>query len=308
MSCVRTHDDRQMDGLFAVAQPSRRNRVMRALAIQCHIAGIGCLLAQGGCATCGAFVTKVFKCFVLRRFACAVLCLTLPLASPAQSAPFIQATSSAAERAGNTQADETIAFDIPPQSLLTALRSYSEVTGQAVLVDNTLTAGRNSAGVHGSFDKIEALQQLLAGTGLIASYSSDQAFTLKQAKPDESAGKTMREQPESLAFGGIEAVIEHYAGRIQAPIEQALCQLRDGRPGTYRLALQIWIASSGDVERTKLLSTTDNRRRDDDIRRTLDSLSLEPPPPGMPQPITLLLLPTRPTGAAMCADAAPLVH
>lgn len=216
--------------------------------------------------------------------------------------------SPAVEGTGGIQADETIAFDIPPQSLLTALRSYSEVTGQAVLVDNTLTVGRHSAGVHGTFDKIEALQQLLAGTGLIASYSSDQAFTLKLAKPSELAGKTTRERSESVGLGGFEAMIEHYAGRIQAPIEQALCQLKDGQPGTYRLALQIWVASTGNVEQTKLLSTTHNRRRDDDIRHALDRLSLDPPPPGMPQPITLLLLPTHTTGATGCADASQSLH
>lgn len=162
--------------------------------------------------------------------------------------------------------------------------------------------------MRGSYDKTEALQKLLAGTGLIASYSSDQAFTLKLAEPGETVGRTVHEKPQGLGVGGIEVVIERYAGKIQKPIELALCQSDQTRPGTYRLALQLWIAASGRVERTKLLSPIDNPQRTDDVRRALDELMLDPPPPGMPQPITLLLLPGHRTEASVCADASRSLH
>lgn len=209
---------------------------------------------------------------------------------------------------GYSRTDDTIAFDIPPQPLLAALRTYGEITGQAVLVDNTLAAGRNSPGVRGNYDKTEALRQLLAGTGLVASYSSDQAFTLKLAEPSSYTGKMVREQPESAGLGGIEAVIERYAGKIQKPIEDALCQSDDTRPGTYRLALQLWIAASGRVEQTKLLDAMQSPRRADEVRRVLNRLTLDPPPSGMPQPITLLLLPNRPGEASACSDASLFLH
>lgn len=237
-----------------------------------------------------------------------ILCLTLPLASPAEtdSTPS-QAPSPTAGRAGPLRFDDNIAFDIPSQSLLTALQAYSEVTGQAVLVDNALAEGRHSPGVHGNFGKTDALQKLLAGTGLVASYSSDQAFTLKLAEPGATAGRTVRERPESVGVEGSEAVIEHYAGKIQRPIEAALCQLDDTRPGTYRLAMQIWIASSGRVERTRLL-TPISGQRDYEVRRALSKLVLDPPPYGMPQPITLLLLPGHASDVSACAAALPYVH
>jgi hypothetical protein len=202
---------------------------------------------------------------------------------------------------GHSRIDDTIAFDIPPQPLLAALRSYSEITGQAVLVDDTLAAGKSSPGVHGHYDKTEALRQLLAGTGLVASYSSDQAFTLKRAEPGKAAGKAESERPESLGVGGIETVIEHYAGKIQKPIEAALCQFDETRPGTYRLALQLWIGASGQVEQTKLLGSAGNPQRDGQVRRALNELVLDPPPPGMPQPITLLLLPRHKAEVSACA-------
>ncbi|GLQ91469.1 STN domain-containing protein [Dyella acidisoli] len=234
--------------------------------------------------------------------------MTLPLASPAETASTPSQTASpTVGRTGLLRIDDSIAFDIPAQSLLTALQTYSELTGQAVLVDNALAEGRRSPGVHGNFDKTEALQKLLAGTGLVASYSSDQAFTLKLAESDASAGKTVRERPESVGVEESEAVIEHYAGQIQKPIEAALCQLDDTRPGTYRLAVQIWIASSGHVEKAKLL-TPISGQRDYEVRHALNKLVLEPPPPGMPQPITMLLLPGHAGDVSVCATALPYVH
>jgi hypothetical protein len=235
--------------------------------------------------------------------------LTLPWPSSAEPvfAPY-QATSPTDAQAGSSSTDDTTAFDMPPQPLLAALRTYSEITGQAVLVDNTLAAGRSSPGVHGNYDKTEALRQLLAGTGLVASYSSDQAFTLKLAEPGKAADKAEPERPESLGVGGIETVIEHYAGKIQKPIEAALCQFDETRPGTYRLALQLWIGASGRVERTKLLSPMGNPRRDGQVRHALDELVLDPPPPGMPQPITLLLLPRQKAEVSTCAAASLYLH
>ncbi|RDS81717.1 TonB-dependent outer membrane receptor [Dyella monticola] len=219
-----------------------------------------------------------------------------------------QATAPADEGPGHPRIEDMIAFDIPPQSLLTALRSYSEITGQAVLVDNGLAAGRRSAGAHGHYSKTEALQQLLAGTGLVASYSSDQAFTLKLAEPGQTVVGTEQERTQVLGTGDIEAVIERYAGKIQNPIEAALCQSDETRPGTYRLALQVWITASGRVERTALLGVMNNPSLAARVQRTLDALRLDPPPPGLPQPLTLLLLPGRATEMSACSAASPFVH
>lgn len=230
------------------------------------------------------------------------------MASPAETAATpiqAQATPPTAGWAGPLRIDDGIAFDIPPQPLLEALRTYSEVTGQAVLVDDTLAQGRRSPGVHGDYDKTEALRKLLAGTGLVAVFSSDQAFTLKLAEPDTAVDRTAREKPESLGVEENQAVIEHYAGNIQKPIEAALCQSDETRPGTYRLALQIWIAASGRVDKTRLLTPVDSGR-DYAVRRALNGLALQPPPAGMPQPITLLLLPGHASEAA-CAAARPYV-
>jgi hypothetical protein len=269
--------------------------------IRCHIAGLVCTLALGGYLACGALDIKGLKCFALQRFMGLALGLALAFLSPVAAGE--AAYQAADELAGQIETGNSIAFDIPPQSLLTALRAYSEVTGQAVLVDNALAAGRQSPGVSGELDKIEALKRLLAGTGLVASYSSDQAFTLKLAEQGEAGFTSLQERSEATKGGEIDAVTERYAGTIQRSIEAALCQSDRTRPGTYRLAMQIWVAPSGKVERTRVLTSLRSTQRSDEIRDMLDRLTLDPPPPDMSEPITLLLLPGRQATAA-CVGAA----
>lgn len=203
--------------------------------------------------------------------------------------------------------DEKLTFDIAPQPLMTALRAYSEVTGQAVLVDDTLTAGRQSPGVQGRFDKVEALQLLLTGTGLVASYSTDQSFTLKLAVRTESTEISSSETFENSVGGGIEAVTESYAGKIQRPIEMALCQSDQTRLGTYRLALQLWIAPSGKIDQTRVLSANDDARANA-VRKMLKQVVLDPPPSTMPQPLTLLLLPRNTANTPDCSARAQHRH
>ena len=176
---------------------------------------------------------------------------------------------------------------------------------QAVLFDDSLTLGRRSTGVNGRFGSAEALDLLLEGTGLVAKYSSDHSFTLKPA--DESGE---RERQAASASGGsahqeTEAVIERYAGKIQRPIQVALCQSPLTRPGTYRLALQIWVGPSGRIQDIKLLSAPDEAAgKEAFVREALDRLMLEPPPKLLPQPITLLLAQAGPGRASPCDHTA----
>jgi hypothetical protein len=205
--------------------------------------------------------------------------------------------------------DEKLAFDIPSQSLVTALRRYSEFTGQAVLFDDTLTLGRRSPGVRGYFDAVDALNQLLLGSGLEAKYSSNQAFTLKLAGTDERSEPGASQEPKAIADQETEAMAIQYAGRIQRPIQAALCQYSITRPGTYRLALQVWISPSGKVQSTRILSTHDPvARRERYISDALGRLTLAPPPTRLPQPITLLLLQDRALLSSPCDASLQPTH
>ena len=236
-------------------------------------------------------------CLRLRAFVWAVA-LALPLI------PQEAASTDLGVSAQGEGVDEKFTFDIPAQPLQTALRMYSESTGQAVLFDDGLTLGRRSTGVSGRYDSAEALGLLLEGTGLVAKYSSDHSFTLKlagTADVHEETGPALN----GSANQETEAVLERYAGKIQRPIQEALCQSRMTRPGTYRLALQIWIGPSGKVKDIKLLSAPEGADgKETYIREALDRLTLEPPPKLLPQPITLLLAQADPRQPSPCGSTA----
>lgn len=201
--------------------------------------------------------------------------------------------------------DETFVFDIPEQPLQTALRIYSESTGQAVLFDDSLTVGRRSTGVSGLYASAEALRQLLQGTGLVAKYSSDHSFTLRLADATDSHEPETAATADASVNDETAALIERYAGKIQKPIQLALCKSAMTRPGTYRLALQIWVGPSGQVQDIHLLSTPDDTHgKEQYVREALDRLMLEPPPKLLPQPITLLFTQAAAGRPSPCAGAA----
>lgn len=170
-----------------------------------------------------------------------------------------------------------IAFDIPSQPLAMALRAYSAATGVGVLVDGGLTAGRHSAAVTGVLAPEEALQTLLVGTGLAARYAAPTAFTLVPARPDQPRGSSDH---------------SHYFLAVQAALKRVLCQREETQPGRYRIALQLWIDQSGAVLRADLLGSSGTLERDALISDVLKGVTIEPPPPaGLPQPVTVVVLP-----------------
>ncbi|MGH8624065.1 MAG: secretin and TonB N-terminal domain-containing protein [Gammaproteobacteria bacterium] len=82
-------------------------------------------------------------------------------------------------------ADETnrYLFRIAPQPLDAALRAFSEVTGVQLSYPGELSAGRQGAGLSGSFTRAQALDKLLAGTGLGYRYVTENAVTLTRPDP-----------------------------------------------------------------------------------------------------------------------------
>lgn len=207
-----------------------------------------------------------------------------------------------------SDARQRLHFDIGPQSLSGAVRAFSDVTGQALLVDQTLLAGRESPGVSGDFTAGEALDRLLAGTGLVQHYSADQAFTLMRADSaatTEAArdGELHENRPESDAPP--DPVAEAYGATLQSTVETNLCRSETTRLGTYRLVMQLWIGAAGTVERMRLISSSGSAVRDAAIKAAMMRLRLDPPPLAMAQPVTILLLPGPASRLPGCAGRAP---
>ncbi|PMQ04096.1 Fe(3+) dicitrate transport protein FecA [Dyella sp. AD56] len=186
-------------------------------------------------------------------------------------------------------------FDIGPQPLSAAVKAFSDATGQSLLVDERLLVGKMSPGVRGEFTTEDALRRLLAGTGLRERYASDKAFTLESFDSANERSTNEHSSPDES-----DTAWEVYGASLQASLEQELCRVPDAKPGGYRLALQVWVDEEGRVNRVRLLGSTGLQARDAAISQALEGIRVAPPPSGLGQPMTLLLLPTGKSHALHC--------
>jgi TonB family protein len=191
-----------------------------------------------------------------------------------------------------------MSFDIGPQPLSTAVRAFSDVTGQALLVDERLLVGRMSPGARGEFTPEDALRRLLAGTGLRERYTSDKAFTLMPALDSGAIVTSMA--PAAAPAETVDTMVASYGAALQTAVEAALCRTPLTHPGEYRLAVQVWVDNDGEVHRLRLLGSTGRADRDQAVESVLGGLRVDPPPPGLAQPLTLLLLPADASRPARC--------
>lgn len=196
--------------------------------------------------------------------------------------------------AATDQTGATRSFDLPAQPLPQALQSYGEITGVAVLIDAHLLGGLRSTPVKGTLAPLPALQKLLEGTGLAPRFVDDAAFTLV---PVDTAATTAAAAALPAASSG--AVPKQAARVIQRSLEQALCDARATRPGSYRMVLQLWF--DGDrIDRAAALQSSGDGARDNAILARLRGLAVPGLPDGLQQPVTLLLLPRGAASTAPC--------
>ncbi|NWA25138.1 TonB-dependent outer membrane receptor [Pseudomonas gingeri] len=188
-------------------------------------------------------------------------------------------------------------LDIAAQDLAGALDTFSRLTGMAVLVDRDLTRARRSFAVQGRYRAGEALSLLLSGSGLMARYARADAFTLQVARVSE---RPVGKVAESSAA---KAMASSYALAIQVAIEQALCVLPLTRPGTYRAVLQVWIGRAGEVQYSRLVSSTGDVQRDGALVARLSSVRVKrAAPTSLHQPITLLITPNSAGTSMECTE------
>jgi len=189
-------------------------------------------------------------------------------------------------------------LNLPAQDLEHALQAYSRATGMAVLVDRELTRGRRSISVRGRFTAQEALAMLLTGSGLMARYARDDAFTLQLpavSQPPATRGAAARNAAR---------INNSYATALQQAIETSLCRSPLTRPGSFRALVQVWVNPQGLIEHSRLVSSTGDEQRDEALVRNLGATRVErPAPSSLRQPVTLLLMPDT-TGMRMECTAA----
>lgn len=182
-----------------------------------------------------------------------------------------------------------IAFAIAAQPLAQALVEYSLASGLTVLVDSTLTDGRQAPAVIGNYTPGDALRKLLAGSPLAIRYASAQSFTLVSREQEAAAAprssKRLRDTP--------------YAAVVQGALKRALCKATGAQPGNYRALVQLWFDKAWRVSRVGWVATTGSPGLDGRLEAALRGVVIGPLPAGMPQPLTVLL---EPRSAAECAE------
>lgn len=97
----------------------------------------------------------------------------------------ILAISGAAQ--AQSPAPAQINFSIPAGSLAAALNAYASQAGRQLMFTSDQVAGRRSPGLSGRMSADAALDQLLAGSGLVAVQSSSGAWVLQRGSRDEVA-------------------------------------------------------------------------------------------------------------------------
>ncbi|MGP1255378.1 MAG: TonB-dependent receptor domain-containing protein [Kiloniellales bacterium] len=118
------------------------------------------------------------RTLVIAATAClALLCPTLG---------FAESGATPAQRA--QAVGETQAFNIPAGPLAVSLNALSRAAGFTFAVDPAQVAGKTAPALSGTFTPQQALERLLAGSGLIYRFTDASTVTLTQAAVQDSGG------------------------------------------------------------------------------------------------------------------------
>ncbi|WP_220811388.1 TonB-dependent receptor domain-containing protein [Pseudomonas paralcaligenes] len=147
-------------------------------------------------------------------------------------APVTWAAETAAEQS------EQLSFDIPAQGLDDALSAYGVASGAQVLYDAALTQGLSSRAVSGRMDRQQALDQLLAGTGLGYRFTGARTVTLQTSAGP--VGQAMEFTPILITGEKIERDLQQTTSSVAVvsayQIEQARIQ---NLPDAFRMMANV---------------------------------------------------------------------
>lgn len=222
--------------------------------------------------------------------ACGAAAPAWPAAGPAQGIAVSGAPAQAgqdadmpAARPVRQDAPAVQHFALPALPLHDALQRYSAQTGRSVLYDTQQVAGRRSAPVQGRYTEDQALQRLLAGTGIVPRHASRRAVSLAplaQAAP-----------PSPAAGVPADPARQRFYGQLQARIIQALCARPQIQAGSYRLALRFRLNDIAAIDGLQV-HASGRPELEPMIHAALSGLTVGASPPrGAAQPLTLLITP-----------------
>lgn len=89
-------------------------------------------------------------------------------------------------------AEQSIAFNIQPQALGSALNAYADAAKVRLSYPGNITSGLKSPGVSGAYTAEQALQKLLNGTGVVARTTANGTITLEKAPSSKLETTTLK--------------------------------------------------------------------------------------------------------------------
>ncbi len=96
-------------------------------------------------------------------------------------------------------AEATYKFDIPAETLSQALTEFGQTAAQQIIYSEELVKGKTTPGLHGSFTASQAIEALLAGSGLKAERNSAGVVMVSRKGDDTSGSNTPPERPQLAA-------------------------------------------------------------------------------------------------------------
>jgi len=227
-----------------------------------------------------------------------IACLPLILFAHCAAAPAQQQVQTQLPEdadASGSSADRTHPFHLAPQPLAEALKTLRQLSNLAILAPAPLLEGKTSSAVEGDFRVREALERMLDGTGLHAEFTGpDEAIVVADAEVSQPAPERATGEPADTPIGGIDGNEPRrvFAAVLQANMTRALCANPAAVPGSYRLLAQLRIDENGRVVKVDVVESSGLAERDAAVVHALRGLALDtPPPPGLPQPVAVLLRP-----------------
>jgi hypothetical protein len=182
-------------------------------------------------------------------------------------------------------------YEIAAQDLDVALNAYIRASGVQVFFETAIVAGRHSMPVNGRFTAAQALKTLLVGTGLTASRTDVDAFVITPSVEGGSDSSISTVLPDG-----------RFMAALQAGVLAALCRDPRTRPGSYRIAIELWITPQGIVQQSSLIGSTGDAGRDEALRKNLQAASIAAtPPPGSKQPFVMMIKRRDPRDTGDCA-------
>ncbi|MEW6435847.1 MAG: hypothetical protein AB1508_01600 [Pseudomonadota bacterium] len=180
------------------------------------------------------------------------------------------------------QTQRTFAFDIPAQSLSSALEAYGAATHEEVFYDAALAAGRRSTMVKGVFSAPRGLEMILRGTGYMPRTTGTGMISIVPVTGAQIAEVAARVRA-LRRYDWYFAVLQKKLGRV-------LCDSdRSGR-GNGEIVFKFWLTQSGTILRAEVIASGGDPLRDQSLTDAARGLDIgQPPPADLPEPITMAI-------------------